>query len=230
MHGVHASLTAAKITVTGVPGHAGATAAVFRAVAEQQVDLGLVSQNATGAPTGTAAIAFTVARSAGQVVLGTLCAARARIGFHRVYLEDDVAVITLTGAGLRSDPAVPATFCEVLARSGIRMDIVSIEGSQISATCGQHELETAMRALCEVFEVGAAAQAVPQLSPPRPRASWARVRPDGPLADVQHDGRPEWCRCTASGRLVLHVRGSAVDPSGCGVDDETGGSNRVAGR
>ena len=159
MHGVHASSTAAKITVTGVPGHAGATAAVFRVIAEEDVDLGLVSQNPAGA------VAFTVARSAGPVVLGTLRAARARIGFHHVYLEDDVAVITLTGAGLRSDPVVPATFCEVLARTGVRLELVSLESGQISVACGQHEVDSAVRALCEVFEVGATAQAPPLPGP-----------------------------------------------------------------
>jgi aspartate kinase len=176
VHGVHASVTAVKITVTGVPDHAGATAAVFRVIAEQDVSLGLVSQNATGAPPGRTAIAFTVARAAGPVVLGALRAARARIGFHRVHLEDDVAVITLTGAGLRSDPAVPATFCEVLARRGVRMEIVSIESGQISAACGQQELETAVRALCEVFEVGAVTQAPPaSFTPPPPPCAPART-------------------------------------------------------
>jgi aspartate kinase len=158
VHGVHASLTAARITVTGVPDHAGATAAVFRVIAELEVTLGLVSQNPAGAPTGRTAIAFTVARSAGPVVLGALRAVRARIGFHRACLEDDVAVVTLTGAGLRSDPVIPATFCEVLARRGVRMETVSIENSQISVACGKHELETAVRALCEAFEVGASCQ------------------------------------------------------------------------
>jgi aspartate kinase len=153
VHGVHASLTAAKITVTGMPDHAAATAAVFRIIAEQDVIPGMVSQNPTGAPTGRTAIAFTVARSAGPVVLGALRTARARIGFDRVDLEDGVAVITLTGAGLRADPVVPATFCEVLAREGVRMEIVSFESGQISVTCGRHELETAVRALREVFEL-----------------------------------------------------------------------------
>jgi aspartate kinase len=155
VHGVHASVTAVKITVTGVPDHAAATAAVFRVIALRNVIPGMVSQNPTGAPTGRTTIAFTVARPAGPVVLGALRTARTRIGFHRVNLEDDVAVITLTGAGLRTDPVVPATFCEVLAREGVRMEIVSFENSRISATCGRHELETVVRALREVFEIGA---------------------------------------------------------------------------
>lgn len=170
MHGVHASSTAAKITVTGVPAHAGATAAVLRAVADQNVRPGLVTQNPAGART---AIAFTVPRPAAPVVLATLHTARPRIGFHRVHLEDDIAVITLTGAGLRSDPSVPATFCEALSRGGVRLEIVSIESTRISATCGEHELDTAVRALCEVFEVGAPAQASP---PPTRRLSRSTIR------------------------------------------------------
>lgn len=166
MHGVHASVTAAKITVTGVPDRAGATAAVFRLIAEQDVTPGMVSQNPAGAPAGRTAIALTVPSPAGPAVLAALGAARARIGFHRVDLEADVAVVTLTGAGLRSDPTIPATFCEVLARRGIRMEIVSIENSRISVACGKHDLETAVRALCEAFEVGAGTQA-PALTTPR---------------------------------------------------------------
>lgn len=158
MHGVRAAPTAAKVTVTGVPGHAGATAAVFRALAEHDVDPGLVSRNPAGTPAGRTTIAFTVARSAGRVVLDALRAARARIGFHGVCLEDDVAVLTLTGAGLRSDPVVLATFCEVLARRGVRMETVSVESGRISVACGEHEAEAAVRALREAFEVGAPAR------------------------------------------------------------------------
>lgn len=177
MHGVHVSLAAAVITVTGVPDHA--PAGVFRVVAEQGVIPGMVSLNPTGAPTGRTAIAFTVARSAGPVVLGALRTARARIGFHRVDLQDGVAVITLTGAGLRADPVVPATFCEVLAREGVRLEIVSFDSGQISVTCGGHELETAVRALCEVFEVGATTQAPPPATR-RPRRSTTPGRHAGP--------------------------------------------------
>ena len=155
VHGVHTSSTVAKITVTGVPDHAQATAAVFRLVAEQEVGVGLVSRNPAGAPPGRTVIAFTVAGPAGPAVVDALHTARARIVFHGVALDDDVAVITLTGAGLRTDPVIPATFCEVLARRKIRMELVSIENSRLSVVCGKHELETAVRALCEAFEVGA---------------------------------------------------------------------------
>ena len=144
VHGVHASLTSVKITVTGVPDGA----AIFRVIADQGIVPGLVS----GART---AIAFTVARSAGPVVLAALRAARARIGFDRVDLDDRVAVITVTGAGLRTDPVIPATFCEVLTREGVRLELVSFEGSRMSVACGRGRLEAAARALCEVFEVGA---------------------------------------------------------------------------
>jgi aspartate kinase len=155
VHGVHASLTAATITVTGVPGHAGATAAVFRVVAEQEVRPGLVSRHPAGPPTGATTIAFTLAGTAARAVLGALGAARDRIGFQRVDLEHDVAVVTLTGAGLRCDPVIPATFCEVLAHRGIRLGLVFVENSRLSVACGGHQLETAVRALCEAFEVGA---------------------------------------------------------------------------
>ncbi|TDV49748.1 hypothetical protein CLV71_10787 [Actinophytocola oryzae] len=145
---MHASSTAAKITVTGVPDHA--TAAVLRVVAEQGVVPGMVSRN----PAGPVAVAFTVDRSAGPVVLAALGAARDRIGFRTVDLDDNVAVVMLTGAGLRADPVVPATFCEVLAREGVRLGLVSFDNARISATCGGHEAEATVRALREVFEVG----------------------------------------------------------------------------
>ena len=150
VHGVHTSPPAAKITVVGVP-HAAASAAVFRIVAEQKVEPGLMSQH----PADGATIAITVPRSSGPPVLTALRAVRTRIGFQRVDLEDDVVVLTLTGAGLRTDPTVPATFCEVLARGGVRLGLVTIENGRISVVCGSFEVEVAVRTLCEAFEVGA---------------------------------------------------------------------------
>jgi aspartokinase len=150
VHGVHTSPPAAKITVVGVP-HAAASAAVFRIVAEQKVEPGLMSQH----PADAATIAIAVPRSSGPPVLTALRAARTRIGFQRVDLEDDVVVLTLTGAGLRTDPTVPATFCEVLVRGGVRLGLVTIENGRISVVCGSFEVEFAVRTLCEALELGA---------------------------------------------------------------------------
>lgn len=156
MHGVRTALTEAKVTVTGVPNHPGTTAALFKIVAELDINLGLVTQNPARAPAGRTDIAFTLAKPDGPATLATLRGARARIGFHDVVLDSRVAVITLTGAGMRSDPAIAATFCEALARTGIHLEIVSIESNRISVVCEETSLDTAVHALCEVFEVGVA--------------------------------------------------------------------------
>ena len=55
---------------------------------------------------------------------------------------------------MRSHPGVTATFCEALAEAGVNIDIISTSEIRISVLVRDVELDTAVRALHNAFDLG----------------------------------------------------------------------------
>ena len=82
------------------------------------------------------------------------------IGFGQIIYNDHVGKVSLIGAGMRSHPGVTATFCEALAEAGVNIDIISTSEIRISVLVRDVELDTAVTALHNAFDLGSDQEAV----------------------------------------------------------------------
>jgi aspartate kinase len=158
--GVAHDRSEAKITVTAVPDHPGIAARIFRVVAQAELDIDMVVQNVSQAASGKTDITFTLAKVDGPRAVAALEKARGEIGFDQVLYDEHVGKVSLIGAGMRSHPGVTATFCEALATAGVNIDIISTSEIRISVICRDTQLDDAVRALHDAFELGGDEEAV----------------------------------------------------------------------
>ncbi|MGZ6881020.1 MAG: aspartate kinase, partial [Mycobacteriaceae bacterium] len=158
--GVSHDRSEAKVTVVGLPDSPGMAAKVFRAVADAEIDIDMVLQNVSGASTGRTDITFTCPRSDGPTAVEKLTKLQPEIGFQQVLYDDLVGKVSLIGAGMRSHPGVTATFCEALAEAGVNIDIISTSEIRISVLCKDTELDKAVRAIHDAFDLGGEDEAV----------------------------------------------------------------------
>jgi aspartate kinase len=158
--GVSHDRSEAKVTVVGLPDSPGMAAKVFRAVADAEIDIDMVLQNVSGASTGRTDITFTCPRSDGPTAVEKLTKLQPEIGFEQVLYDDLVGKVSLIGAGMRSHPGVTATFCEALAKAGVNIDIISTSEIRISVLCKDTELDKAVRAIHDAFDLGGEDEAV----------------------------------------------------------------------
>ncbi len=158
--GVSHDRSEAKVTVVGLPDSPGMAAKVFRAVADAEIDIDMVLQNVSGASTGRTDITFTCPRSDGRTAVEKLTKLQPEIGFEQVLYDDLVGKVSLIGAGMRSHPGVTATFCEALAKAGVNIDIISTSEIRISVLCKDTELDKAVRAIHDAFDLGGEDEAV----------------------------------------------------------------------
>ncbi|GAA5170165.1 aspartate kinase [Pseudonocardia eucalypti] len=149
-----------KVTVTGVPDTPGHAARIFRAVADAEINIDMVLQNISHAANRRTDITFTLPRSDGPTAVAALEKAKAQIGFEEVFYDENVGKVSLVGAGMRSHPGVTATFCESLSRAGINIETMNTSEIRISVLCREDQLDTAVRALHEAFELGGEEEAV----------------------------------------------------------------------
>ncbi|SDO94089.1 aspartate kinase [Lentzea jiangxiensis] len=158
--GVAHDRSEAKITVTAVPDHPGIAAKIFRVVAQAELDIDMVVQNVSQAASGRTDITFTLSKDDGPRAVAALEKARGEIGFDQVLYDEHVGKVSLIGAGMRSHPGVTATFCEALATAGVNIDIISTSEIRISVICRDTQLDDAVRALHDAFDLGSDEEAV----------------------------------------------------------------------
>jgi len=150
----------AKITVAAVPDQPGVAAKIFRTIADAEIDIDMVVQNISRAAEGKTDITFTLPKADGPTAVAALNARKGAIGFDQIIFNDHVGKVSLIGAGMRSHPGVTATFCEALASAGVNIDIISTSEIRISVLVRDVELDTAVRALHEAFDLGSDEEAV----------------------------------------------------------------------
>jgi aspartate kinase len=158
--GVAHDLGDAKITVVGVPDRPGEAAAIFRAVADAAVNLDMIVQNVSAASTGRTDVTFTCPMADGQKALAALEAVKADIGFEELLYDDDIAKISLVGAGMRSHPGVSATFFSALSDAGVNVEMISTSEIRISIVTRAGAAANAVQAVHTAFGLDADGEAV----------------------------------------------------------------------
>ena len=152
--GVAHDRSEAKVTVTGVPDQAGVAARIFRTVADTEIDIDMVLQNVSSTVSGRTDITFTLSKDNGPTAVAALEKIKEELGFQAVLYDDHVGKVSLVGAGMRSHPGVTATFCEALAKVGVNIDIINTSEIRISVLIRDTELDDAVRAIHEAFDLG----------------------------------------------------------------------------
>lgn len=141
----------AKVTVTGVPDKPGIAARLFRALADRHVNVDTIVQNVS--VHGTTDISFTVPRDDLALSLDVTGALLPEIGASEVLADDEIAKVSLVGAGMRTHPGVSATMFETLAEHGINIEMISTSTIRISCVVRADKVEEAVRALHQAFEL-----------------------------------------------------------------------------
>ena len=68
--------------------------------------------------------------------------------------DDHIGKVSLVGAGMRSHPGVTASFCEALAKAGVNIELISTSEIRISVLVKDTELDAAVRAIHDAFDLG----------------------------------------------------------------------------
>ena len=158
--GVAADVNDAKITVVGVPDKPGEAAAIFQALAVASINVDMIVQNVSAASTGRTDVTFTCPQGSAQAAMKALDSERGSIGFESLRVDDQIAKVSLVGAGMRSHPGVSATFFAALADASINVEMISTSEIRISVVTRVDDAQRAVQALHTAFGLDADGEAV----------------------------------------------------------------------
>jgi aspartate kinase len=149
--GVAHDTSEAKVTVVGVPDKPGVAASIFRTLADSEINIDMVVQNVSAASTGLTDISFTLPKTESRRAIATLERQRTGIGFESLRYDDQIAKISLVGAGMKTNPGVLAGFFEALAGAGVNIELISTSEIRISVVTREDDVNEAVRAVHTAF-------------------------------------------------------------------------------
>ena len=139
----------AKMTLAGVPDRPGVAATVFRALADQEVNVDMIVQNVSDH--GVTDISFTVPHADLSRAVQHAERLASEVGATGVTSDDTIARVSVVGAGMRSNPGVAATMFETLSACGVNIQMISTSAIRVSCVVDGGQVEGAVRALHEAF-------------------------------------------------------------------------------
>jgi len=147
--GVVTDMTEAKVTVLGVPDRPGISAAMFEPLAAANVNVDMIVQNTS--TEGTTDISFTMPMADMAQAETIVQRIATEIGAAAVTHDDDIAKVSLVGAGMKSSPGIAAKMFRVLADEGVNIQMISTSTIRISVIMAAGDMERAARALHTAF-------------------------------------------------------------------------------
>ncbi|MDR3086738.1 MAG: aspartate kinase [Azoarcus sp.] len=141
----------AKITIQGVPDQPGIAYQILGPVAESNIDIDMIIQNA--GRDGTTDFSFTVARGDLDKTINVLDRVKAVIGAKAIESDKSLCKVSVVGVGMHSHPGVAAKMFRTLSEEGINIRMISTSEIKISVAIEEKYLELAVRVLHKAFDL-----------------------------------------------------------------------------
>ena len=154
---VEFSTNQAKIALLQVSDRAGIAGQLFGALAREHVDVDLIVQSIHEGNTND--IAFTVDKQASKRAQAVAEAISPVLHDNfianddRVIIADDIAKVSIVGAGMIGRPGVAAQMFKTLADAGINIQMISTSEIKVSCVIAAADSDKAIDALCHQFEI-----------------------------------------------------------------------------
>ena len=140
----------AKITIAGVPDRPGVAYRILGPVAQANVDVDMIIQNASH--DGMTDFSFTVHRNELNKALEVIQAkVQPEINAREITSDNQICKVSVVGIGMRSHVGVASQMFETLAAEGINIQMISTSEIKISVVIADKYMELAVRALHKAF-------------------------------------------------------------------------------
>lgn len=157
VRGIAYDKNVARFSILGVPEKPGQLAKVFKALAQQQIDVDIIVQS--GVISGSADFSFTTTLSDREKALEIIGQIREDVRYREVTSEVNLVKVSIVGAGMVSTPGVAATMFEVISDLGISISLVSTSEIKMSCVIDQTHLADVIRALHTAYSLDTSEQA-----------------------------------------------------------------------
>ena len=151
IRGVAHDSNVAKVAVLGVPNDPGVAHAIFSALSDRNIAVDMIVQSIRNIEKNVTDMVFTIAQDdlaeAKQIVDGVAD----RLHAVAVLIEEDVAKVSIVGAGMLGNPGIATRMFGALADAKVNIDAISTSEISISCLIKGSQLKEAANAIHKEF-------------------------------------------------------------------------------
>lgn len=141
----------AKVTVIGVPDHPGIASAIFEPLANADISVDTIVQNASIEK--IADLTFTVTRSDLSRAMSIVETVAKTVEAKRCVADSKLAKVSIVGTGMLATPGYAAKMFRTLYEQGINIQLITTSEIRITCIISEDSVEDAVQALHRAFEL-----------------------------------------------------------------------------
>jgi aspartate kinase len=146
----------AFITLIGLPDRPGTVAAIFRALADANINVDMIVQSAPRSGLKSE-VTFTVPKASLAHSVDALARVKETGGFEEILTNTDIVKVSVVGVGMRSNAGIAAKMFDTLAERQINIVAISTSEIKVSVLISEDYTELAVRVLHTAFGLDAPA-------------------------------------------------------------------------
>ena len=147
--GVAADSSQVRIMLANLPDIPGTAAKLFGALAKNNISVDMIIQSL--ARNGENSIAFTVAEEDLNAAVDTIKNQKEIIVSGEISTDEDIAKVSIVGAGMVDRPGIAADMFRALAEKNINIKMIATSEIKISCLVEKKNAKEAIKALCKEF-------------------------------------------------------------------------------
>ena len=147
--GVAKDKNVARIALIGLKDQPGIAFKIFSLLARKNINVDIILQSI--GRDNTKDISFTVARGDAQAAREVMEENRDAIGFSSVEVSEQVAKVSIVGAGMANNAGVACKMFEALYSAGININMISTSEIKVSVLVDERDADRAVQAIHDRF-------------------------------------------------------------------------------
>jgi aspartate kinase len=151
VRGIACNLDVAKITVVGVPDRPGIAAAIFVPLADADISVDTIVQNAS--IEGITDLTFTVEKGQLKQAMKVVKPIADSIGARECVSDSKLGSVSIIGTGMQNAPGYASKMFDTLSKEKINIQLISTSEIRITCIIDEADVKDAVNALHRVFEL-----------------------------------------------------------------------------
>ena len=152
--GVAVDMSKVRIVVCDVPDEPGVAAKIFTTLADEHISVDTIIQSFARLHNNTNDIAFTINKTDLPRAMELFDKLNDEIKADKIHIDDNIAKVSIVGAGMIDRPGVAATMFDTLASLNINIKMISTSEVKISCLVDAGVANDALKALHKAFNLG----------------------------------------------------------------------------
>ncbi|MBR1753486.1 aspartate kinase [bacterium] len=153
VRGIASDKKQVRVVFSCVPDTPGIAAKLFRRLCEENISVDMIIQSYARRQNKSNDITFTISEDDYKRSGDILWRVREEIGAIEVHINEDIAKVSIVGAGMVDTPGIAATMFEAIAGLGVNIKMIATSEIKISCLVSRNEADECVKALCKAFEL-----------------------------------------------------------------------------